>query len=109
MNSDWITLDTFDTGTSAVLVSRFIDVKVKVPVFFRLWAPEAGTDKRANIDNIVIAPYSAPAGYNAFLLQYNVTPGDPGTAPDEDLDGDTFSNTNEFNALTNPYDEAVHP
>jgi hypothetical protein len=47
--------------------------------------------------------------YEAFLLQYNVTPGDPGTAPDEDWDGDGYSNTNEFDNLTNPYDADHHP
>jgi len=109
LNSDWVTLDTFNTGDSTVLISRYVDVNVKVPVYFRLWSPSTGEDDRANVDNIVIAPYVVPSGYDAFLLKYNVTPGDPGTAPGEDLDGDTFSNTNEFNALTNPYDEAVHP
>ena len=111
LNSDWITLDTFNTGASTVLVSRFVEVKVKVPVYFRLWSPSTGEDDRANVDNIVIAPYVVPTGYDAFLLQYNVTPGDPGTAEGDDLDGDGFTNLQEYNAVpkTNPYDEASHP
>lgn len=105
----WVTLDTIDTGSAANLAVRVNSVGVNVPVYFRLWAPVAGNDKRANIDNIAIAPYVAPTGYDAFLLKYNVTPGDPGTAPGDDLDGDTHSNTNEFNADSNPYDPASVP
>lgn len=105
----WVTLDTIDTGAAANLSVRVNPVGVNVPVYFRLWAPVAGNDKRANIDNIAIAPYVAPTGYDAFLLKYNVTPGDPGTAPGDDLDGDTHSNTNEFNADSNPYDPASVP
>lgn len=109
LNSGWVTLDTFDTASATQLVRRAIDVKVRQPVYFRLTAPTAGTGNRANIDNIILAPYVAPTGYDAYLLQYNVTPGDPGTAPDEDWDGDESSNTNEYDALTNPYDDASHP
>lgn len=107
----WITLDTIDTGSAKELAYRFYDVKVKVPVYFRLWSPPTGKDTRANIDNIAIAPYVVATGYNAFLLQYNVTPGDPGTAQGEDLDGDGFTNLQEYNASpkTNPYDAASHP
>jgi hypothetical protein len=111
LNSGWITLDTFDTGSASQLVYRATAVKVSEPVYFRLTAPTAGTDKRADIDNIIIAPYLVPTGYDAFLLQYNVTPGDPGTAEGDDLDGDGATNLQEFNAFpkTNPYDEASHP
>lgn len=109
LNTGWITLTTFDTGSAVVLTPVSVEVKVSEPVFFRLWAPQAGTDKRANIDNIVIAPYVAPTGYEAYLLQYNVTPGDPGAGPFEDYDGDGFSNTNEFTAGSNPYDPASTP
>ena len=109
LDTGWVTLDTIDMGSATVLTWRSIDVKVKEPVYFRLWAPQAGTDKRANFDNIVISPYVAATGYDAYLLQYNVTPGDPGTATNENLDGDAFSNQEEYNAGTNPYDDASHP
>lgn len=109
LNTGWVTLDTFDTGAASNLTYRFNSVQVKVPVYFRLRAPYAGSDNRANIDNIIIAPYVLPSAYDTFLLQYNVTPGDPGTAAGDDLDGDGFTNTNEFTAGTNPYDEAIHP
>ncbi len=109
LDGDWITLDTIDTGTAVVLTSHVIEVKVKEPVYFRLWAPQAGTDRRANFDNIVISPYELPTGYEAYLLSYNVTPGDPGTAPEEDLDGDGHTNQAEYLAGTNPYDPDDHP
>lgn len=68
---------------------------------------------QVNVDNIIITPYAAPTytAYEQYLLQYNVTPGDVGTAPGEDWDGDNVSNSNEFMALpqTNPYDPASKP
>lgn len=111
LDSGWITLDTFDTGSATNLQYRAIEVNVLEPVYFRLRAPLAGTDRRANIDNITITPYVKATGYEAFLLQYNVTPGDPGTAEGDDLDGDGATNLQEFNAnpQTNPYDEASKP
>lgn len=109
LETGWITVDTFDTGATNVLTPRHNEINVKEPVYFRLWAPSVGSDERANIDNIVIAPYVTATGYDAFLLQYNATPGDPGTAEGDDLDGDGFTNLQEYTAGTNPYDEAVHP
>jgi hypothetical protein len=109
LETGWVTLDTFDTGSATELTYWSRDVNMKVPVYFRLWSPQAGTDRRANIDNLTIAPYVAPTGYEAFLLSYNVTPGDPGTAEGDDLDGDGWTNQQEYLAGTNPYDPAVHP
>ncbi len=111
MNSGWLTLDTFDTGSATTLVYRTIPVNVRETVYLRLKAPQAGNDKRANVDNLTITAYAPPTGYEAYLLQYNVTPGDAGTAPGEDWDGDGASNSNEFMALpqTNPYDPASAP
>lgn len=111
LNTGWVTMDTFDTGSATNLQYRFVPIKVKGAVYFRLWSPTAPTDNRANIDNIVIEPYVVPTGYEAFLLQYNVTPGDPGTAQGDDLDGDGATNLQEYNAApkTNPYDAASFP
>ena len=111
LNVGWVTLDTIDTGSAKELAYRLYEVKVKVPVYFRLWSPQTGEDTKANIDNITITPYVVPTGYDAFLLQYNVTPGDSGTAEGEDWDGDGWTNLQEYNAVpkTNPYDAAVHP
>ena len=111
LNSGWITVDTFDTGSATTLVYRTIPVDVKETLYLRLKAPQAGNDKRANIDNLTISPYLAPTGYEAYLLQYNVTPGDDGTAEGEDWDGDGATNLQEYNAVpkTNPYDPASKP
>ena len=111
LNENWITLETIDTGTATNLAYRAIPVGVNVPVYFRLWAPFADSDNRANVDNITLAPYVTPSGYEAYLLQYNVTPGDPGTAEGDDWDGDGATNLQEYNAVpkTNPYDPASVP
>ncbi len=87
------------------------DVYVSQPVYVRIRAKSGTVNKSANFDNITITPYTSPASspYEEFLLQYNVTPGDTGTLPDDDWDGDGFSNTNEFDNSTNPYDPDVHP
>ncbi len=111
LDTGWVTLDTFDSGSATNLVYLSCPVRIKEPVYFRLWSPYSGSDSRANIDNITIAPFVVHTGYNAYLLQYNATPGDPGTAEGDDLDGDGFTNLQEYNAVpkTNPYDEASHP
>lgn len=111
LTAGWTQVGEFDAGAVSELTYYSADVYVSTPVYVRIRSISGGNERNANFDNITIAPYSAQpvSPYNAFLLQYNVTPGDPGTATGEDLDGDGHSNTNEFNAGTNPYDEAVHP
>ena len=86
-------------------------VRVNEPVYVRFRNEFASEIGQVNVDNIIIRPYSAPvrSPYEAFLLQYNVTPGDPGTEPNDDYDGDGFTNQQEFEADTNPYDPAIHP
>ena len=107
----WIEVGAVDAGAVTELTYYSADVYISDPAYVRIRAKAGTANRSANFDNVTIAPYSAPTRtpYDAFLLQYNVTPGDPGTAPGEDLDGDFHSNTNEFNAATNPYDPASHP
>ncbi|MGD9782325.1 MAG: discoidin domain-containing protein [Kiritimatiellia bacterium] len=105
--SGWMQVGEVACGAVTALTYYSCDVYVSTPLYVRIRATSGTTDKSANFDNVTIAPYVAPSRtpYDAFLLKYNVTPGDPGTAPDDDLDGDLITNTNEFIADTNPYDE----
>ena len=111
LSSGWIEVGEANAGAVSVLTYESIDVYVSSPIYVRIRAKSGTKDRSANFDDIMIAPYAAPAysAYEQYLLQYNVTPGDAGTAPNEDWDGDEVSNTNEFNALTNPYDPLSHP
>lgn len=88
-----------------------VPVGINTALHVRIRLDLGSGDSRVNVDNVTIAPYVAPdwTAYEEFLLQYNVTPGDPGTEPDDDLDGDGFTNDAEFQAGTNPYDATVHP
>lgn len=111
LTKGWIELDSFGTMGVTNLTYRSVDVYVSEPVYVRIQAKAGEGGDRASVDNITITDYAPPSvsPYDAFLLKYNVTPGDPGTAPADDLDDDTHSNTNEFIADTNPYDPAIHP
>ena len=88
-----------------------VDVGISQSMHVRIRTEYVEGVGQVNVDNVVIAPYAAAScsAYEQYLRQYNVTPGDSGTAPGEDCDGYGSSNTNEFNALTNPYDAASHP
>ena len=101
----WVEVGEVVVGAVSVLTYQSIDVYVSTPIYVRIRAKSGLNDKSANFDNITITPYAAQAQtpYNAFLLKYNVTPGDPGTGPDDDLDDDGVSNTNEFLVDSNPY------
>ena len=111
--SGWVEVGAADAGAVSVLTYYSADVYVSSPVYVRIRAKSGTKDRSANFDNITITPYAAPSysAYEQYLLQYNVTPGDAGTAPGEDWDGDHVSNSNEFMALpqTNPYDPASVP
>lgn len=109
--SGWVEVGEVDAGAVTALTYYSADVYVSDPIYVRIRSKSGVADKSANFDNITIAPYSAPSysAYDMFLLKYNVTPGDPGTAPGDDYDGDGFSNTNEFVGDKNPYDPAIHP
>jgi len=110
-DSNWISVGEVNAGAVETLTYFSADVYVSSPVYVRIRAVSGTKDGRANFDNIAITPYTPPAKtpYEAFLLKYNVTPGDPGTEPGDDYDGDGFTNQQEFEADTNPYDPAIHP
>ena len=101
----WVEVGEVVVGAVSVLTYQSIDVYVSSPIYVRIRAKSGNNDKSANFDNITITPYAAQAQtpYNAFLLKYNVTPGDPGTGPNDDLDDDGITNTNEFLVDSNPY------
>ena len=108
----WIQVgEDIEVGSVTELTYFSADVYVNVPVYVRIRAIDGTANKSANFDNITITPYTSPAStpYEAFLLKYNVTPGDPGTELADDLDGDGWDNSAEFSADTNPYDAAIHP
>ena len=111
LTGSWLEVGAFDAAAVSNLTYYATDVYVGEPVYVRIRAVNGVSGKSANLDNITIAPYTAPSNsaYDAYLLQYNVTPGDPGTATNENLDGDAFSNQDEYLGGTNPYDDASHP
>jgi hypothetical protein len=110
-DSNWISVGEVNAGAVETLTYFSADVYVSSPIYVRIRAVGGTKDRSANFDNIAITPYTPPAKtpYEAFLLKYNVTPGDPGTEPGDDYDGDGFTNQQEFEADTNPYDPAIHP
>lgn len=107
----WLEVGRVDANGVTELTSYQTAVGVNEPMYVRFRNEYVSGIGQVNVDNIIITPYQTPSysDYEVFLLQYNVTPGDPGTAPDEDWDGDGYSNTNEFDNLTNPYDADHHP
>ena len=109
--SGWMEVASFDTSTAEQLTYASVNVRVGVPVHVRFRSKSGGAGKRANLDNIAIVDYAAtaPSSYEGYLLSYNVTPGDPGTEPGDDLDGDGYTNWAEFQAGSNPYDPASTP
>lgn len=111
--SGWIQIGEVNAGGVSELTYASFDVFVRESVYVRIRAASGTVGRSANFDNITLTSYESPASnpYEAFLLQYNVTPGDPGTAEGEDWDGDGWTNLQEFNASpkTNPYDADSHP
>ena len=111
--NNWLEVGRVDANGVNSLTPCETSVAVSEPVYVRIRNEYVAGVGQVNVDNIVITPYAAPSysAYEQYLLQYNVTPGDAGTAPGEDWDGDNVSNSNEFMALpqTNPYDPASAP
>lgn len=111
LTEGWTEVGAAAAGAVSNLTFFSTDVYIGTPVYVRVRGKSGGFKRTANFDNLTITPYfpQEVSAYDAYLLQYNVTPGDPGTEPEDDLDGDAVNNTNEFTAGTNPYDEASFP
>lgn len=110
-SGDWMEVGRVNANGVTTLTKYEVNVGISQSMHVRIRTEYVEGVGQVNVDNVVIAPYAAPSysAYEQYLRQYNVTPGDSGTAPGEDWDGDGSSNTNEFNALTNPYDPLSHP
>jgi len=108
---DWMEVGRVDANGVTELTEYQASVKISEAMYMRIRTEYTPSVGQVNVDSILIVPYQTPSytPYETFLLDYNVTPGDPGTATNENLDGDLFTNEEEFNADTNPYDAAIHP
>ncbi len=109
----WVEVGRVDANGVTELTKYEVPINLNHAMYLRIRNEYVEGIGQVNVDNIIITPYEPPvySGYEAFLLSYNVTPGDPGTAPGDDLDGDGFTNQQEYDAVpkTNPYDADVHP
>ena len=112
----WVEADQAETsalGEQGALTEHSFEVGVGVPVYLRFRCDGFSGSAQVNLDDVVIQPRGTPTTYDAWLQKYNVTPGDPGTASGEDLDGDGFKNggpgSTEQAHKTNPYDPDEHP
>ena len=108
---DWLEVGRVDANGVTSLTAYETAVRVNQPMYVRIRTDYHEGVGQVNVDNIVVRPYAAAThtAYEQYLLNYNVTPGDAGTAEGEDWDGDGATNLQEFNALTNPYDPSSHP
>lgn len=110
---DWLEVGRVDANGVAELTKYQATIGVNQAMYVRIRTEYAAGVGQVNVDSILILPYQAPVytAYEQYLRQYNVTPGDSGTAEGEDWDGDGAANQEEFDASpqTNPYDEAIYP
>ena len=111
LDGGWVEVGRVNAGAVDVLTYYSADVYINIPLYVRIRAVEGSNGRSANFDNITITPYAGQAlsDYDKFLLYYNVTPGDPGTLPGDDYDGDGFTNYEEYDEGTNPYDDESYP
>lgn len=112
----WVEADAASTeelGAEGELAERSFEVGVGVPVYLEFRCEGFQGSAQVNLDDVVIQPKGTLSAYDAWLLQHNVTPGDPGTATGDDLDGDGAKNagpgTTEYSKGTDPYDPDSHP
>jgi len=77
----WMEVGRVDANGVTELTSYESLISINGTMYLRIrteYTPDVG---QVNVDSILITPYTAPVytAYEDFLLEYNVTPGDPGT------------------------------
>ncbi len=101
---NWVTADIFEVDDYAAdgsLVKHVTELPLDGPAYLQFRV--RGNGKNVNLDQVTIEPQAAPNAIDAYLLNYNVTPGDDLTAPTEDYDGDGRVNSQERSQKKNPY------
>jgi len=107
----WMEVGRVDADGVTDLTLYETEIGINEEMYLRIRTEYTAGIGQVNLDSILLTPYAAPVytAYEEFLLEYNVTPGDPGTELVDDLDDDGWINSDEFSADTNPYDAAIHP
>lgn len=108
--AEWLAAGEVETaGVHVPTTYRTPYIGIAEPLFVRIRT--IGQDS-CNIDDILLAKYAADpdrTAFEAYLLQWNATPGDRLTGEGDDYDGDGATNAEEFAAGTNPYDKTSKP
>ncbi len=126
-SGDWMEIGRVNPSGVTTPEKATFDILSSEPVYLRIRTEHVNKSGRVCIDQLTVLPYAQPTwtAFEQYLLDYNVTPGDPGCASEtvwaegetstsymtDDFDEDGFSNWTEFNAnpQTNPYDKTSHP
>ena len=123
--ANWMELGRVNpTGVDNLAPASF-ELDSSESVYLRIRTEYVNGSGQVCLDQLTVTPYKAPNWneFEKYLLQYNVTPGDPGCASQnfwaegensesyltDDFDEDGYSNWAEFDAKTNPYDKTSHP
>ena len=125
--ANWMELGRVNPTGAAELTPASFALDSGEPVYLRIRTEYVNGSGRVCLDQLTVTPYAEPVrtAFEKYLLDYNVTPGDPGCASEtvwaegedansyktDDFDEDGYSNWAEFNAnpRTNPYDKTSHP
>jgi hypothetical protein len=110
---NWIEFGRVNPNGKDTLEREEFVLNTTEPVYMRIRTEYVNNSGRVVLDQLAVTPCELPerTAFETYLLKYNVTPGDPGSAESDDFDEDGYSNLAEFNAnpQTNPYDRTSHP
>lgn len=126
-SGNWMEVGRVNPAGATTLQKATFDILSREPVHLRIRTEYVNKSARVCIDQLTVLPYALPVrtAFEQYLLDHNVTPGDPGCASEtvwaegedansyktDDFDEDGYPNWTEFNAnpRTNPYDKTSHP